>query len=312
MGARPPERSPAPSGSSGRALHTDGTEDYVYTPSGTPIEQMASSATSTLSVTYLLQDGTGSTRLLTDSTGSVVATYAYDAYGNLTTASGTATTPLLFQGQYDAQALGADDLRARWYDPGSGQFLSVDPLVAATETPFGDAGGDPVNFSDPTGLCSLFGNCWSQVVNAVGGFVVADAATLSTVASGLATISYLACAATEGIGCGLGLALSAASTALSGINTYHACIGLGWDCTSAEISFGVSLAATGMASYLQAAAADARSGMRNGYAQDIFLARQRGVISGAANGLSALYGLVDAAAGAFFSSRTPAHECLKT
>ncbi len=82
----------------------------------------------------------------------MVATYAYDAYGNLTTASGTATTPLLFPRQYFDQALGADDLPARWDDPGSAQFLSVDPLLAATETPFGDAGGDPVNGSDPTGL----------------------------------------------------------------------------------------------------------------------------------------------------------------
>jgi RHS repeat-associated protein len=126
----------------GRRLHT----------SGTPIEEVASSATGTSSPTSLLQDGTGSTRLLANSTGSVVATYAYDAYGNLTTESGSATTPLLFQGQYFDQALGADDLRGRWYDPGSAQFLSVDPLLAATETPFGDAGGDPVNFSDPTGL----------------------------------------------------------------------------------------------------------------------------------------------------------------
>lgn len=133
-------------------LLTDGSENDVYTPSGTPIEEVASSATSTSSVAYLLQDGTGSTRLLASSTGSVVAAYAYDAYGNLVTESGTATTPLLFQGQYDDQALGAYDLRARWYDPGSAQFLSVDPLLAVTESPFGYAGGDPVNFSDPTGL----------------------------------------------------------------------------------------------------------------------------------------------------------------
>jgi RHS repeat-associated protein len=91
----------------------------------------------------------------------VVATYAYDAYGNLTTESGSATTPLLFQGQYFDQALGAYDLRARWYDPGSARFLSVDPLVAATETPFGYAGGDPVNESDPLGL-SWWDPSWAQ------------------------------------------------------------------------------------------------------------------------------------------------------
>jgi hypothetical protein len=44
---------------------------------------------------------------------------------------------------------------ARYYDPATGQFLSIDPDVAQTEAPFDYTGDDPVNEVDPTGL--LFG-----------------------------------------------------------------------------------------------------------------------------------------------------------
>lgn len=40
----------------------------------------------------------------------------------------------------------------RYYDPTTGQFLSVDPLADMTGTPYAFTGGDPVNGSDPAGL----------------------------------------------------------------------------------------------------------------------------------------------------------------
>jgi hypothetical protein len=40
---------------------------------------------------------------------------------------------------------------ARWYDPGTGEFLSVDPDLAETDQPYSYAGDDPVNRTDPTG-----------------------------------------------------------------------------------------------------------------------------------------------------------------
>src|ERR1700676_1882584 len=42
----------------------------------------------------------------------------------------------------------------RYYDPATGQFLSVDPLANLTGTPYAYTGGDPVNGSDPSGLCN--------------------------------------------------------------------------------------------------------------------------------------------------------------
>ena len=40
----------------------------------------------------------------------------------------------------------------RYYDPSTGQFLSVDPLVDQTGTPYAYTGGDPVNLEDPGGM----------------------------------------------------------------------------------------------------------------------------------------------------------------
>ncbi len=45
-----------------------------------------------------------------------------------------------------------ESLVGRYYDPATGQFLSVDPLVGLTGQAYAYAGADPVNESDPTGL----------------------------------------------------------------------------------------------------------------------------------------------------------------
>ncbi len=44
-----------------------------------------------------------------------------------------------------------------WYDPKTGQFTTADPIgLASGETNlYGYASGDPINLSDPSGLCSI-------------------------------------------------------------------------------------------------------------------------------------------------------------
>lgn len=45
----------------------------------------------------------------------------------------------------------------RYYDPQTAQFLSVDPLVGITQSPFGYVYDDPINGTDPLGLgCGIF------------------------------------------------------------------------------------------------------------------------------------------------------------
>src|SRR5207253_2958199 len=94
-------------------LLMDGTTSYVYAPDGTPLEQITSGG----SANYFLHDQIGSTRLLTSSTGTVIATYTYDAYGNLASQTGTATNPLKYVGAYNDGESGALYLINRYYDP---------------------------------------------------------------------------------------------------------------------------------------------------------------------------------------------------
>ena len=61
--------------------------------------------------------------------------------------------PFYFAGQYLNKASSLYYLRARWYDPATAQFISVDPLVNVTHQPYQYAGDNPVSNTDPTGEC---------------------------------------------------------------------------------------------------------------------------------------------------------------
>jgi RHS repeat-associated protein len=101
-------------------------------------------------------DGGGTVRLLTDSTGTVTGTYDYDAWGNAVNTTGSTPNVYLYRGeQYDTD-LGLYYLRARYFDPLSGRFLTTDPADGDASDPstlhrYLYAGSDPVNGRDPSG-----------------------------------------------------------------------------------------------------------------------------------------------------------------
>jgi RHS repeat-associated protein len=131
-------------------LLNDDENSYIYGPNGLPIEQISTAE----EPTYLHHDQLGSTRLLTDATGKTSAAFSYQPYGSLEAKTGTATTPLGFAGQYTDAETGLQYLRARFYDTGTGQFLTRDPLEAITGPPYSYASDNPVNLTDPSGLSS--------------------------------------------------------------------------------------------------------------------------------------------------------------
>jgi RHS repeat-associated protein len=141
---------------------TDGTNSYIYGPNDLPIEQISSGGT----VSYMHHDQQGSTRLLTGSAGTVTGKCTYSSYG-APTCEGSITTPLGYDGQYTSADTGLIYMRARVYDPTTGQFLTVDPAVSVTRAPYNYAGDDPVNETDRTGLeeetlyCSPLGCVYS-------------------------------------------------------------------------------------------------------------------------------------------------------
>jgi RHS repeat-associated protein len=92
---------------------------------------------------------------LKNATGTVTDTYAYDAFGNKISSTGTTPNEFLYRGeQYDTD-LGLYYLRARYYNPATGRFMSRDPDVGhiadpATLHKYLYAGGNPVDLTDPT------------------------------------------------------------------------------------------------------------------------------------------------------------------
>jgi RHS repeat-associated protein len=151
------------------SLLSDGTDSYIYGPGELPIEQINNS---TGTVEYLHHDQAGSTRLLTGSTGKTEATFTYGPYGETTGSTGTATTPLGYDGQYTSSDTGLIYLRNRVYDPKTAQFLTVDPLVSISGAPYNYAGDNPLTYGDAVGLL------WTPLAGGAGG---ADAACGATI-----------------------------------------------------------------------------------------------------------------------------------
>lgn len=168
-------------------LLTDGTDSYVYGPGGQPIEQIDGTTPA-----YLLSDPQGSTRVLTNSAGKVTGAYDYGPYGKVLTHTGSASTPLQFDGQYTDAESGLQYLRARYYDPATGSFLTPDPAQATTGTPYAFGGDDPLDQADPSGLSwynpfSWTAKTWEVVIGAAGLValtVLTDGADLPVVAAG--------------------------------------------------------------------------------------------------------------------------------
>jgi RHS repeat-associated protein len=135
-------------GSSGTSmLLQDGSTSYIYGPGGLPLEQIGANNTPV----YYHHDQLGSTRLLTTAAGTPLETISYSAFGASTITSGTASTPLLYAGTYTDPTTGLIYMQARWYDPATAQFISVDPLQAVTGQTYAYAGDNPISNIDPTG-----------------------------------------------------------------------------------------------------------------------------------------------------------------
>jgi len=125
---------------------SDGSYDYLYGPSGTPVEQIA---LTTSTPTYMTYSSSDSTWLTTNEAGDETGFWGYDAFGSLS--FGTPTSAFGYAGQYADASTGLVNDRARFYDPQTGGFTTRDPDFASTDTAYTYAGDDPVNESDPTG-----------------------------------------------------------------------------------------------------------------------------------------------------------------
>jgi RHS repeat-associated protein len=120
---------------------------------------------------YYVHDGLGSVRQLVDSTGQVETRYTYDPFGVPLEGNGV-PNPWQFTGEAWDAGVGLLYLRARYYQPGTGRFVTKDPWPGnvwrpQTLKPYVYVGNSPANYADPSGLQGSY-DAYESFMQAVG------------------------------------------------------------------------------------------------------------------------------------------------
>lgn len=170
----------------------DGTRKYVfglglaYAVSGTAIEVYHT-------------DRLGSVRAVSDATGAVTATYRTDEFGITTATTGSSSQPFTYTGE-PRDATGLSYLRARYYDPTLGRFMSRDPFAGFASGPlslnrYTYARSNPSTLRDPSGRNPCLGTAGAgAAIGGTAGSVFPGAGTAAGAAGG-GLVGFLACSA---------------------------------------------------------------------------------------------------------------------
>jgi RHS repeat-associated protein len=130
---------------------------------------------------YYSADGLGSITSMEDGTGSAVAAYTYDAFGNITNSAGSITNPFRYTGREWDSETSLYYYRARYYDPSTGRFLSEDSTgFEGGVNFFAYVGNNPTNITDSDG--HAFKSCAKAIADL--------AAATAKLAARMAAIHY--------------------------------------------------------------------------------------------------------------------------
>ena len=100
---------------------------------------------------YYVYNGHGDVVLLTNSSGSVTKTYEYDAFGVEKNPDPNDINPFRYCGEYFDKETETYYLRARYYSPGIGRFISEDPIRDGLNW-YVYCENNPIILFDPFGL----------------------------------------------------------------------------------------------------------------------------------------------------------------
>jgi len=108
---------------------------------------------------YYLYNGHGDVVKVVDGSGNVVNNYSYDEWGNILSKTEGIFNPLKYAGEYYDDESGLIYLRARYYDPTVGRFISRDTVEGQINNPlslnlYTYVLGNPLKYVDPTGHVS--------------------------------------------------------------------------------------------------------------------------------------------------------------
>ena len=136
--------------------------DFVYDESGKPFAlNYSTNNGSSFTTYYYILNLQGDVVGLTDASGTFVAQYTYNAWGEVLTATGNMAgiNPLRYRGYYYDSETGFYYLQSRYYDPANHRFINADSYASTGQgcigtNMFAYCLNNPVTATDPTGYDS--------------------------------------------------------------------------------------------------------------------------------------------------------------
>jgi len=170
----------------------------AYDGSGKPMAAIHSGDTY-----YYVTNLQGDVIAILDYTGAAVVEYAYDAWGNILSTTGSMAStlgtlnPLRYRGYVYDQEYGLYYLQSRYYNPETGRFLNADILISTGQGLLGNnmfayCQNNPVMSYDPTGL---LGTDWMNQATAGTAVLLIGLALLLAPPTGGASLGALAISA---------------------------------------------------------------------------------------------------------------------
>ena len=144
-------------------VRTNGTVtavmDFIYDESGTPFAlKYSTNGGSSFTTYYYVVNLQGDVVKLVNASGTAYATYTYNAWGEVLTATGTMASinPLRYRGYYYDSETGFYYLQSRYYDPVTHRFINADAFASTGQgftgtNMFAYCGNNPVLNIDPSG-----------------------------------------------------------------------------------------------------------------------------------------------------------------
>jgi RHS repeat-associated protein len=109
-------------------------------------------------VSYYHKNGHGDVLALRDRNGNLLNSYSYDIWGNplADKTTETVSNPFRYSGEYWDKSTSLQYLRARWYDPSMGRFISEDTYEGDFKSPislnlYTYVENNPLKYIDPSG-----------------------------------------------------------------------------------------------------------------------------------------------------------------
>ena len=133
--------------------------EFVYDDGNQPFAMIYKHG-STAELYYYLVNAQGDVAAILDSSGTMVASYNYGAWGSCTVYNSSDAAigdlnPLRYRGYYYDAETGFYYLQSRYYDPANCRFINADGQLSVVDFSavnlFAYCGNNPVNYIDPSG-----------------------------------------------------------------------------------------------------------------------------------------------------------------